>query len=239
MPILFRCSNCGKKLSITRKKAGHSITCPECVHRIQVPVPKELQSAAKVEETDDEEEGSEQLEVVHGDIPEPSEAEIKAGWAVKKNPWIEEDEEDDDFSLGPADLEESGLDMTPMVDVTFLLLIFFMITASFSMQKSMQTAPPEPDQEGASQSVSMEELEEESVVVEIDEENNIRVDDVPVSGTGELTDVLMAKIGNEGKTEMLIEAHPSARHGLVVAVTDSGIEAQMQRIRRSIKKASD
>lgn len=233
MPILFRCSNCGKKLSITRKKAGHTITCPECVHRIEVPVPKELQGVAAGEEE------LEQSGSAHGDVPEPSAADIQATWAVKKNPWIEEDDEEDDFSLGPAQLEESGLDMTPMVDVTFLLLIFFMITASFSMQKSMQTAPPEPDQEGASQSVSMEELEEESVVVEIDEENNIRVDDVPVSGTGELTDVLMAKIGNEGKTEMLIEAHPSARHGLVVAVTDSGIEAQMQRIRRSIKKASD
>lgn len=30
------------------------------------------------------------------------------------------------------------LDMTPMVDVTFLLLIFFMVTASFSLQKSIQ-----------------------------------------------------------------------------------------------------
>lgn len=237
MPILFRCSNCGKKLSITRKKVGQVVTCPECVHRIKVPVPKELESTFDAEA---EEEASEQLEVVHGDVPPPSEAEIKAEWQEKKNPWIEDDDdEEEDFSLGPAELEESGLDMTPMVDVTFLLLIFFMITASFSMQKSMQTAPPEPDEDGVSQSVSMEELEEESVVVEIDEESNIRVDDVPVSGTGELTDVLIAKISNEGKTEMLIEAHSNARHGLVVAVTDSGIEAQMQRIRRSIKKADD
>lgn len=30
------------------------------------------------------------------------------------------------------------LDMTPMVDVTFLLLIFFMVTASFSLQRSIQ-----------------------------------------------------------------------------------------------------
>ncbi len=33
---------------------------------------------------------------------------------------------------------EGELDMTPMVDVTFLLLIFFMVTASFSLQKSIQ-----------------------------------------------------------------------------------------------------
>lgn len=221
---------------MTRKKAGNVVTCPECVHRIKVPVPKEIEGTL----ASDVEEISEQIEVVHGESPEPSADEIRQEWANKKNPWIsDEDEEDDDFSLGPNELEESGLDMTPMVDVTFLLLIFFMITASFSMQKSQQSTPPEPDEDGASQSVSMEELEEESVVVEIDEENTIRVDDVAVSGTGELTDVLMAKIASEGKTEMLIEAHPSARHGTIVAVTDAGIEAQMQRIRRSVKKSSD
>lgn len=233
MPILFRCSNCGKKLSITRRKAGQMVTCPECVHRITVPVPKELEAVTDADEPDSG------LELAQGEIPAPSAEDIKTEWSQPKNRWVEEDDEEEDFSLGPTDLEESGLDMTPMVDVTFLLLIFFMITASFSMQKSMQTAPPEPEQEGASQSVVMEELEEESVVVEVDEENNIRVDDVPVSGTGELVRALADKIGNEGKTEMLIEAHPNARHGLIVAITDAGIEAQMQRIRRSVKKSGD
>ncbi len=236
MPIVFRCSNCGQKLSITRKKAGKMVTCPECVHRIDVPVPKELEASL---EPDEDESGK--MEIVHTGQPHLSEAEIQTEWAHKKNLWIEDDEEedDDDFSLGDSGLDDSGMDMTPMVDVTFLLLIFFMITASFSMQKSMETAPPEPDEEGAAQSVTMEDLEEESVVVEIDAENNLRVDDVPVSGTGELADILAAKIGNEGKTEMLIEVHPNSRHGLVVAVTDAGIEVQMQRIRRAVKKGDD
>ncbi|GAA5506377.1 biopolymer transporter ExbD [Novipirellula caenicola] len=37
------------------------------------------------------------------------------------------------------------LDMTPMVDVTFLLLIFFMVTASFGLQRAieMQRTPSE------------------------------------------------------------------------------------------------
>lgn len=34
----------------------------------------------------------------------------------------------------------ADVDMTSMVDVTFLLLIFFMVTASFSLQKSIATA---------------------------------------------------------------------------------------------------
>lgn len=241
MPILFRCSNCGQKLSITRKKAGTLVTCPECAHRVTVPSPEELETSAApaFEAAEQSDQGQAQLEIVQPEQAQRTPEEVRDEWTQHDNPWIEEDTEEEDFSLGERGLDESGLDMTPMVDVTFLLLIFFMITASFSMQKSMETAPPEPDEEGAAQSVTMEDLEEESVVVEIDEENNLRVDDVPVSGTGELKDVLAAKIGNEGKTEMLIEAHPNARHGLVVAVTDAGIDVQMQRIRRSVKKSDN
>ncbi|QDV88420.1 ExbD/TolR family protein [Planctomycetes bacterium TBK1r] len=41
---------------------------------------------------------------------------------------------------------ESELDLTPMIDVTFLILIFFMVTASFSMQRAIETPNPENDQ---------------------------------------------------------------------------------------------
>ena len=232
MPILFRCKNCGKKLSITRRKMGKVVTCPECVHRIKVPTPKPVKSKAdEVVEEDDEGE-SDELSIVQNQQAMLSDAQISAEWSTRRNPWLdEEDDDDEDFSLGSVELEESGLDMTPMVDVTFLLLIFFMITASFSMQRSLETTPPEPD-DAAAQSLQMEDLEEESVVVEIDAENNLRVDDVAVSGIGQLSSVLQGKINLEGKTELLIEAHPNATHGMVVAVTDVGIGVDMQRIRR-------
>jgi biopolymer transport protein ExbD len=218
-------------LSITRRKAGTVVTCPECVHRVKVPKLTADQSGLAAEEP-------EQLELVRRG--EEATVPPEDAWKERRNPWLEEEEEEDDeFHLNAAGLEESGLDMTPMVDVTFLLLIFFMITASFSMQKSLETAPPEPDEEGAAPSMVIEDLEDDSVVVEIDEEDNIRVDDVPVSGPRELLDLLAVKIADEGKTEMLIEAHPNATHGMVVAVTDAGIEVQMQRIRRVSRSSSD
>lgn len=171
--------------------------------------------------------------------PGRSPAPEKDPWAHHPNPWKHVEDEEEDFQLTGGPLEESGLDMTPMVDVTFLLLIFFMITASFSMQKSLETTAPKPDEEGAAQAVVMEDLEDDSVIVSIDEENQIRVDDVPVAGVSELIDVLKDKIANENKTEMLIETHPSCLHGTVVAVTDAGLEVQMQRIRRASKKGDD
>ncbi|QEF96378.1 Biopolymer transport protein ExbD/TolR [Stieleria maiorica] len=41
---------------------------------------------------------------------------------------------------------EQELDLTPMIDVTFLILIFFMVTASFSLQHAIETPTPESDQ---------------------------------------------------------------------------------------------
>ena len=78
----------------------------------------------------------------------------------------------------------------------------------------------------------MDELAAESVVVEIGADDTITVDDVPVAGPVELREVLDVKIGNEGKTEMVIEAAYRATHGMVVAVTDAGMQAGMQRVRR-------
>lgn len=224
MPIIFRCPHCSQKLSVSRRKAGQEVTCPECVKRLRVP---------QLENDDTVRVGAEAVhfEVVPDDLPQEQ---------PEKNPWLNDDEDEgQDFKFEKRGFDEDALDMTPMVDVTFLLLIFFMITASFAVQKSLQTTPPEPEEEGVSQNVSQEDVEEESVVVDIDAENNIRVDDVPVGSIPELIDVLAAKRANERKGDMLIEVHELAQHGTVVAVTDAGLDADMQRIRRVTHKGDD
>ncbi|MEN0109746.1 MAG: biopolymer transporter ExbD, partial [Planctomycetota bacterium] len=65
--------------------------------------------------------------------------------------------------------EEDDLDMTPMVDVTFLLLIFFMITAAFALQKAI-AVPPTSDEESTT-AQTLDDLEENAVVVRLDADN--------------------------------------------------------------------
>jgi biopolymer transport protein ExbD len=156
---------------------------------------------------------------------------IRTVWESDLGDW----EEHPAFSRAPRRSVKDEADMTSMVDVTFLLLVFFMITASFSVTKALQTQPPSAEEgaaSAASSPMTMDELAEESVVVEIGADDSITVDDVPVAGPVELGEILAAKIGNEGKTEMVIEAEYRATHGMVVSVTDVGMQAGMQRVRR-------
>lgn len=263
MPIGFRCHHCNQKLSVSRKKAGADVTCPTCAETTTVPTLAEAAAAKREQQQLDEadpdatlpeqeSERSPDLDATVGGAAteeaasepdvSPQAAEL---WQPHEelDPWqVEDDAElEEEFSLSRPSAEEEGLDMTPMVDVTFLLLIFFMITASFSLQKSLQTEAPEPDEEGAAQMQRIQDIEDASVIVSIDAEDNILVDDEPVAGLGQLVDVLTARMHAEQppRTEMMIEADYNASHGTVVAVTDAGMEAGMQNIRRVSRGGED
>ncbi|WP_437204380.1 biopolymer transporter ExbD [Planctomicrobium sp. SH664] len=234
MPIQFRCHHCGQLLSISQRKAGKAVTCPQCLHRTTVPVPEEPIPVGA------EDQAGGGLHLVRpastDNLP------VESAWKKEHNPWNDEEEEGEELELsfGKDVVPESGLDMTPMVDVVMLLLIFFMITASFSTQKSLESTAPEPASDGyGAQAISAEDVESDSVVVDIDENNAIRVDDVPVAGVEELVEVLKSKIRDEKKNELLIEAHPQSTHGTVVSVMDAGLAAEMQKIRRSSKRDDD
>jgi biopolymer transport protein ExbD len=146
----------------------------------------------------------------------------------------DEDEEDDFFSSGSR-VDDEEMDLTPMVDVTFLLLIFFMITASFSIQKTLEVPAPDPDEEGASTSISIQEMEETSVTVHIDSRNVMYVDDEPVSDPTRLPDMLRASRMNE----VLITSHENALHEMVVKAIDAANEVQMQKIRLGVTRGAE
>ena len=64
----------------------------------------------------------------------------------KPKPKPKPPEEEEESGIKRGELEETEMDMTPMVDVTFLLLIFFLVTAAFTLQKSIDVPKPESDQ---------------------------------------------------------------------------------------------
>jgi len=143
----------------------------------------------------------------------------------------------------PAKKENSNddMDMTPMVDITFLLLIFFMITAAFALQKSIEVPPMDSDE--AAQAITVEELEKDSITVRIDGENIYWVgaplwEEEQRAYSGEemrarLREAREGKGGKHGRgpAKMLVQAHGDATHERVVAAMDGGSAVGMEEIR--------
>ena len=140
--------------------------------------------------------------------------------------------------FGKKRSSEDELDMTPMVDVTFLLLIFFMITAAFSLQKSLEV--PDPDQqENATQSRTLEDIEEDDdfVIVRIDKDSTVWVEDSEAPSEQELLVKLrqaregLPGGGSKGPSSLLVLADPDAWHRTVVMALDAGNAVGMENVR--------
>jgi len=135
---------------------------------------------------------------------------------------------------------DDDMDMTPMVDVTFLLLIFFMITASFAMQKSFEIPAPDSD-EPSTQQRTLEDFEEdpEYVVVRVDSFNTYHVltstwdEEQEAPSKQELLIKLReaCQSGSVRPTRMLVVANGEAMHEKVVTAQDAGMEMEMQEVK--------
>ena len=146
------------------------------------------------------------------------------------------------FSMGKKrEPIQAEMDMTPMVDVTFLLLIFFMVTASFTMQKSQQIPKPQQS-DGSAQVKSLEDIRDnpDYVTVRIDSQNTFHVsapsmeDEQEAPSRNEL--VIKVKQARQpdkqGKVpnKLLILAHGDALHARVVAAIDVGTDVGMEEV---------
>jgi biopolymer transport protein ExbD len=138
-----------------------------------------------------------------------------------------------------ADRGEADMDMTPMVDVTFLLLIFFTVTAAFALQKSLEVPPVDDDQ--ATQAPSVDELEKDSIVIRVDGDNIFWIgcpmwaEEQRAPSTTEMrSKVREARKGDDrgsGPTKLLVQANGDATHEHVVAALDAGSAVGMEDIR--------
>jgi biopolymer transport protein ExbD len=137
------------------------------------------------------------------------------------------------------DRADAEMDMTPMVDVTFLLLIFFTVTAAFALQKSLEVPPVEEDE--ATQAQTVDDLEKDSIVVRVDGDNVFWIgcpawaEEQRAPSTIDMhAKVREARKGDNtgpGPSKMLVQANGDATHEHVVAALDAGSAVGMEDIR--------
>ncbi|MFM7843413.1 MAG: ExbD/TolR family protein [Planctomycetota bacterium] len=160
-------------------------------------------------------------------------------------PEVEEEAESLTFA---SKREEPEMDVTPMVDVVFQLLIFFMITASFSLQKSLQLPKPQDDKPSSNVVPQDPENETESVTVYVDANNTYRVETGDWEEEAPSEQDLLIKLkraragdGSGGKppTKLIVKAHGDALHGKVVAAVDAATAVGMEQVQLKTVETDD
>ncbi len=145
----------------------------------------------------------------------------------------EEDEAAAEFTLarGSAETVEE-LDLAAMVDVAFQLVLFFLVTATTVMFKSLEVPKPNPESSPAAaaqgQSKSMEDLKETYIVVEIDAAGALKVDNEPTAAD---MSALVARLRDlrerTKRTTMLLSADFATPHKSAVLAYDAANEIGM------------
>lgn len=117
---------------------------------------------------------------------------------------------------------KTGMDLTPLIDAVFILLIFFMVTYSQSTATSRAQTFALPE-DLTSQGVSSEEL----LIVDIDPQGNILVDERPLDSNN-LAMELRAIANRKGASEVFIRCYKENAVQLLVNVMDAAVQAGLE-----------
>lgn len=117
--------------------------------------------------------------------------------------------------------EDAELNMTPMLDVVFILLIFFIVTAVFVKLPGQE--PAEPD------AVVFDEGLRSTIILAVTADDEVWFDRKLIPPQRLLTEVQSIQAENP-KAEAIVQADKDASHGVVYdvmeALRDSGIQTQ-------------
>lgn len=121
------------------------------------------------------------------------------------------------MNLRPHRPEAPEINLTPLIDVVFLLLIFFMVTTSFRDEGQLRLQLPEADAEV----VAAEEIELVEVVVDRAGRYYVNAQLVSISDLETLKQALVGVVGAERDLPVLIKADAEAQHQAVLTVLDA------------------
>ena len=117
--------------------------------------------------------------------------------------------------------EDASIDMTPMLDIVFIMLIFFIVTTSFVKEAGIQVNKPEANQATKEPSAN--------IFIAIRDNGEVWMDkrQVDVERVGANLERMLA----EQPTDLVvIQADKESQHGRVVEVMDQVKEAGIDKI---------
>ena len=112
-----------------------------------------------------------------------------------------------------AEDDENEINLTPMLDVVFIMLIFFIVTASFVRESGLEGKRPDQNDQPTVTD------EEGAILVMINGDNEIFVDNQSVD-LRQVRPRIEAMHAEDNERPMVIQAHPDSNTETLVGILD-------------------
>ena len=116
-----------------------------------------------------------------------------------------------EFNLPKRKQKDMGIEMGPLMDIVFILLIFFVVTSSFTRETGVDVTKP--------QAQSASQLEKENLLIAITREGTIHMNERQVD-LASLQDILKQSLAKAPDREAVVIADKGSETGVLVQVID-------------------
>jgi len=242
MTIAFPCPHCQFEIKVKDRHAGTRSKCPSCDAVIVVPG-----AASETVPDDSLAANVASAEVELPAAPPAMTVETRGRWkalapapvqpaathAHSTNGQDHEEDHEEEHHTGALIPKknlphEDLIDMTPMVDIVFFLLIFFLTTSLQALQAVMDLPTPQTATDrAASRSVTDLANDSDTLMVKIQQDDTFWIDDEQVPSDQDLRmRIKAAKEETGGKPlSLVVVGNADASHGAAVRVFDAGAGA--------------
>jgi len=122
-------------------------------------------------------------------------------------------------AVNDTDTPGADIDLTPMLDVVFIMLIFFVVTASFVKESGLElNRPPISDKPPDTKQ------ENSNIIFTITENNEVFLSGRHIDIRSVRANVERAHAGHP-QAKVIIKAHPKAKTNTFVLISDQAREA--------------
>ncbi|MGV6859707.1 MAG: ExbD/TolR family protein [bacterium] len=121
--------------------------------------------------------------------------------------------------------DEVEIGLTPLIDVVFILLIFFMVTTTFNRNSELKIDLPEATTE-------VKASQEKTIEIAIDASGHFYVNNVQIIGTqsGTLVKAIRKVLGNNKTLPVTIKADGKTPHQAVITAMDAASQLGLNRL---------
>jgi len=117
------------------------------------------------------------------------------------------------FEIDDSDPEP---DLSPMIDCVFILLIFFIVTATFVEEDGLAVNRPE-------QSASAQANDNQTLLLLIRKDSRIEHDGRLITLEA-IAGIVQSQLQKEERSPIIIQSHPQSRHGMTMQVKNACLE---------------